>query len=96
MSARFLSCAPKANYDSALHDLQTAIEDQIRILLVDSDTSVKRALLSNMTSLCMFLGKQRVDDVLLSHMITYLNGRDWMLRRYDIKGRCSEQKDMYF
>ncbi|KAI8361053.1 hypothetical protein B0O80DRAFT_148594 [Mortierella sp. GBAus27b] len=70
----------EANYDTALHDLQTAIEDQIRILLVDSDTSVKRALLSNMTSLCMFLGKQRVDDVLLSHMITYLNGRDWMLR----------------
>ncbi|KAF9986941.1 Serine/threonine-protein kinase [Modicella reniformis] len=70
----------EATYDSALHDLQAAIEDQIRIMLVDSDSSVKRALLSNMTSLCIFLGKQRVDDVLLSHMITYLNGRDWMLR----------------
>ncbi|KAF9114046.1 Serine/threonine-protein kinase [Mortierella sp. AM989] len=70
----------EATYDSALHDLQVAIEDQIRILLVDSDSSVKRALLSDMTSLCIFLGKQRVDDVLLSHMITYLNGRDWMLR----------------
>ncbi|KAF9174249.1 Serine/threonine-protein kinase, partial [Mortierella sp. AD010] len=71
----------EATYDSALHDLQVAIEDQIRTLLVDSDSSVKRALLSDMTSLCIFLGKQRVDDVLLSHMITYLNGRDWMLRR---------------
>ncbi|KAG0024457.1 Serine/threonine-protein kinase [Entomortierella chlamydospora] len=70
----------EATYDSALHDLQVAIEDQIRTLLVDSDSSVKRALLSDMTSLCIFLGKQRVDDVLLSHMITYLNGRDWMLR----------------
>ncbi|KAI8600438.1 hypothetical protein EDD21DRAFT_323004 [Dissophora ornata] len=70
----------EATYDSALHDLQMAIEDQIRILLIDSDSSVKRALLSDMTSLCIFLGKQRVDDVLLSHMITYLNGRDWMLR----------------
>ncbi|KAG0304462.1 Serine/threonine-protein kinase [Dissophora globulifera] len=70
----------EATYDSALHDLQVAIEDQIRILLVDQDSSVKRALLSDMTSLCIFLGKQRVDDVLLSHMITYLNGRDWMLR----------------
>ncbi|KAG0364248.1 Serine/threonine-protein kinase [Gamsiella multidivaricata] len=70
----------EATYDSALHDLQVAIEDQIRILLVDPDSSVKRALLSDMTSLCIFLGKQRVDDVLLSHMITYLNGRDWMLR----------------
>ncbi|KAF9204955.1 Serine/threonine-protein kinase [Haplosporangium sp. Z 27] len=70
----------EATYDSALHDLQVVIEGQIRILLVDSDSSVKRALLSDMTSLCIFLGKQRVDDVLLSHMITYLNGRDWMLR----------------
>jgi len=64
-----------------LYDLQGTIEDQIRILLVDPDSSVKRALLADMTSLCIFLGKQRVDDVLLSHMITYLNGRDWMLRR---------------
>ncbi|KAI1294081.1 Serine/threonine-protein kinase [Mortierella claussenii] len=70
----------EATYDTALHDLQEAIEDQIRILLIDPDSSVKRALLSDMTSLCIFLGKQRVDDVLLSHMITYLNGRDWMLR----------------
>ncbi|KAF9128186.1 Serine/threonine-protein kinase [Mortierella sp. 14UC] len=70
----------EATYDSALSDLQATIEDQIRILLVDPDSSVKRALLSDMSSLCIFLGKQRVDDVLLSHMITYLNGRDWMLR----------------
>ncbi|KAG0049019.1 Serine/threonine-protein kinase [Gryganskiella cystojenkinii] len=70
----------EATYDSALYDLQGTIEDQIRILLVDPDSSVKRALLADMTSLCIFLGKQRVDDVLLSHMITYLNGRDWMLR----------------
>ncbi|KAG0266360.1 Serine/threonine-protein kinase [Mortierella polycephala] len=70
----------EATYDSALYDLQVAIEEQIRALLVDQDSSVKRALLSDMTSLCIFLGKQRVDDVLLSHMITYLNGRDWMLR----------------
>jgi len=71
----------KATYDSALFDLQSAIEEQIRTLLIDTDSSVKRALLSDMTSLCIFFGKQRVDDVLLSHMITYLNGRDWMLRR---------------
>ncbi|KAG0353652.1 Serine/threonine-protein kinase [Podila minutissima] len=70
----------EATYDSALFDLQSAIEEQIRTLLIDTDSSVKRALLSDMTSLCIFFGKQRVDDVLLSHMITYLNGRDWMLR----------------
>ncbi|KAF9914479.1 Serine/threonine-protein kinase [Lobosporangium transversale] len=70
----------ETTYDSALRDLQESIEEQIRILLIDPDSNVKRALLSDMTALCVFLGKQRVDDVLLSHMITYLNGRDWMLR----------------
>ncbi|KAG0258767.1 Serine/threonine-protein kinase [Actinomortierella ambigua] len=70
----------EATYDSALFDLQVAIEDQIRMILIDHDSSVKRELLSDISSLCIFLGKQRVNDVLLSHMITYLNGRDWMLR----------------
>ncbi|KAG0225557.1 Serine/threonine-protein kinase [Actinomortierella wolfii] len=70
----------EATYDSALFDLQGAIEEQIRMILTDHDSSVKRALLSDISSLCIFLGKQRVNDVLLSHMITFLNGRDWMLR----------------
>ncbi|KAF9971093.1 Serine/threonine-protein kinase, partial [Actinomortierella ambigua] len=70
----------EATYDSALFDLQVAIEDQIRMILIDHDSSVKRQLLADISSLCIFLGKQRVNDVLLSHMITYLNGRDWMLR----------------
>ena len=41
---------------------------------------MKRAILHNISSLCVFLGRQRTNDVLLSHMITYLNDRDWLIR----------------
>lgn len=30
--------------------------------------------------MCIFLGRQRTNDILLSHMITYLNDRDWHIR----------------
>ncbi|KAI8997088.1 armadillo-type protein [Pilobolus umbonatus] len=67
-------------YDSSLQDLQSAIQEQATILLIDSESSVKRALLENITCLCVFFGRQKANDILLSHMITYLNDKDWMLR----------------
>jgi phosphoinositide-3-kinase regulatory subunit 4 len=60
------------------------IQEQASILLIDSESSVKRALLANITCLCVFFGRQKANDILLSHMITYLNDKDWMLRRYFI------------
>jgi phosphoinositide-3-kinase, regulatory subunit 4 len=41
---------------------------------------VKRAVLHDVSSMCIFLGRQRTNDILLSHMITYLNDRDWHIR----------------
>ncbi|CAG8816112.1 21868_t:CDS:2, partial [Dentiscutata erythropus] len=76
---RFLELA-QASHDSTLHELQSIIQEQVTTLLIDSESAVKRALLSNITSLCIFFGRQKANDVLLSHMITYLNDRDWMLR----------------
>lgn len=70
----------KSAYDSSLQDLHAVIQEQATILLIDSDSSVKRALLTNITCLCVFFGRQKANDVLLSHMITYLNDKDWMLR----------------
>ncbi|CAO3616553.1 unnamed protein product [Cunninghamella echinulata] len=67
-------------YDSSLQDLQTTIQEQVTILLIDNESVVKRALLTNITCLCVFFGRQKANDVLLSHMITYLNDKDWMLR----------------
>ncbi|KAF8336386.1 uncharacterized protein EI90DRAFT_3144677 [Cantharellus anzutake] len=69
------------SYDTRLADLQAEIEEQVTTLLVDPSSFVKRATLHNNTAaLCVFLGRQKTNDVLLSHMITYLNDRDWMLR----------------
>jgi phosphoinositide-3-kinase, regulatory subunit 4 len=68
------------SYDASLQDLQSNIEELLSNLLFDSASVVKRAVLHNISSLCIFLGRQKTNDLLLSHMITYLNDRDWLLR----------------
>ncbi|KAI8391462.1 uncharacterized protein BYT42DRAFT_602293 [Radiomyces spectabilis] len=68
------------SYDSSLQALQGLVQEQVTILLIDSESSVKRALLTNITCLCVFFGRQKTNDILLSHIITYLNDKDWMLR----------------
>jgi phosphoinositide-3-kinase regulatory subunit 4 len=67
------------SYDASLTDLQTQIQDLVEVLLVDPSLSVKRALLANITSLCVFLGRSRTGDV-FSLMTTHLNDREWSLR----------------
>lgn len=61
-------------------ELRTLIQEQVVSLLFDPSSVVKRATLLNITNLCVFFGRQITNDVLLSHMITYLNDRDWQLR----------------
>ncbi|KAL1709450.1 hypothetical protein EV121DRAFT_252818 [Schizophyllum commune] len=68
------------SYDASMQDLQNAIQQHLSALLTDPSSVVKRAVLHDISSLCIFLGRQRTNDVLLSHIITYLNDRDWMLR----------------
>ncbi|KAF6748025.1 other/VPS15 protein kinase [Ephemerocybe angulata] len=68
------------SYDSSMQELQNHIQDHLSALLMDPSSIVKRAVLHNISSLCVFLGRQKTNDVLLSHMITYLNDRDWLLR----------------
>ncbi|KAI0317986.1 ARM repeat-containing protein [Amylostereum chailletii] len=70
----------EVSYDAALQDLQAAIQEHLTTLLVDPSSVVKRAVLHDISALCIFLGRQPTNDVLLSHMITYLNDRDWLLR----------------
>ncbi|KAI0267262.1 hypothetical protein BC834DRAFT_870444 [Gloeopeniophorella convolvens] len=70
----------EVSYDSALQDLQNSIQDHLTMLLVDPSSVVKRAVLHDVSSMCIFLGRQRTNDILLSHMITYLNDRDWLIR----------------
>ncbi|TFK19255.1 ARM repeat-containing protein [Coprinopsis marcescibilis] len=68
------------SYDASMQELQSHIQEHLSALLMDPSSVVKRAVLHNISTLCVFLGRQKTNDVLLSHMITYLNDRDWLLR----------------
>ncbi|KAN0061416.1 Serine/threonine-protein kinase [Thecaphora frezii] len=81
LSGDFLDTQPdEANYDAQLSILQNLIQEQIVTLLTDPSASVKRALIADIEPLCRFFGVAKTNDVLLSHMITYLNDRNWHLR----------------
>lgn len=56
------------------------VEELVVVLLTDNETRVKAALLSNILPLCKFFGRERTNDVVLSHLITYLNDKDPSLR----------------
>lgn len=68
------------SYDANMQELQSHVQEHLSTLLIDTSSTVKRAVLHDISSLCIFLGRQKTNDVLLSHMITYLNDRDWLLR----------------
>ncbi|THU97645.1 ARM repeat-containing protein [Dendrothele bispora CBS 962.96] len=70
----------EVSYDTRKQDLHNSVQDHLSSLLMDPSSVVKRAVLHDISSLCIFLGRQGTNDVLLSHMITYLNDRDWLLR----------------
>ena len=63
-----------------MDELQNGTAELLSALLVDQSSVVKRSVLLDIAPLCIFFGKQKTNDVLLSHMITYLNDRDWLLR----------------
>lgn len=50
------------------------------MLLTDTSSSVRRAFLRSVSRLCVFFGKNKANDVILSHLNTYLNDKDWQLR----------------
>uniref|UniRef100_A0A3Q2ZC59 non-specific serine/threonine protein kinase n=1 Tax=Hippocampus comes TaxID=109280 RepID=A0A3Q2ZC59_HIPCM len=73
---------PNNNYDSELQALHEMVQQKVVTLLSDSENVVKQSLMENgITRLCVFFGRQKANDVLLSHMITFLNDKnDWHLR----------------
>uniref|UniRef100_V5EMI1 non-specific serine/threonine protein kinase n=2 Tax=Kalmanozyma brasiliensis (strain GHG001) TaxID=1365824 RepID=V5EMI1_KALBG len=81
LNGGFLEDQPsESNYDEQLRTFQSLLQDIIVTLLTDPSASVKRALLSTIAPLCRFFGMAKTNDVMLSHMITYLNDRNWLLR----------------
>jgi len=67
-------------YEVARGAIVEQFEAHAKALLTDSDPSVRRAFLGSVSSLCVFFGSTKASDVILSHLNTYLNDRDWMLK----------------
>ncbi|KAJ5584833.1 uncharacterized protein N7459_004633 [Penicillium hispanicum] len=67
-------------YDVARVDLLEYFEIHTKALLTDTDASVRRAFLGSVSSLCVFFGNLKANEVILSHLNTYLNDRDWILK----------------
>jgi phosphoinositide-3-kinase regulatory subunit 4 len=67
-------------YDVARIDLLEYFEVHTKALLTDTDASVRRAFLGSVSSLCVFFGNLKANEVILSHLNTYLNDRDWILK----------------
>lgn len=65
------------SYDTELQTLQELIQQNVTVLLSDPANAVKETLVRNgITKLCVFFGQQKGHDVLLSHMITFLNDKE--------------------
>ena len=77
---RISQSAYQTLFDAARDDLMMQFETHAKGLLTDTDTAVKRAFLTSVSSLCVFFGSAKAYDVILSHLNTYLNDRDWMLK----------------
>uniref|UniRef100_H2Z3A5 non-specific serine/threonine protein kinase n=1 Tax=Ciona savignyi TaxID=51511 RepID=H2Z3A5_CIOSA len=70
------------SYISALQLLRDLTQNRVQVLLSDVDSTVRECLLEfSVSRLCAFFGRQKANEVLLSHMITFLNDKqDWQLR----------------
>ncbi|KIV86692.1 hypothetical protein PV11_02290 [Exophiala sideris] len=67
-------------YDVARAELIPHFEESTVALITDPDPSVRRALLGSVSLLCVFFGSSTASDVILTHLNTYLNDKDWILR----------------
>lgn len=81
ISKKFLDSEEKDS-NSKLSLLQEAFGAIVGQLLVDPNNNVRRAILNeNIAKLCKFFGADKTDEVILSHIITFLNDKsDFRLR----------------
>ncbi|EHK98586.1 putative Serine/threonine-protein kinase ppk19 [Glarea lozoyensis 74030] len=67
-------------FDNTRAELIIELEAHTKSLITDPDTSVKQAFLGSVPELCMFFGTADSNDIILSHLNTYLNDRNWILK----------------
>lgn len=66
-------------FDNAGRQLFEMLELHTKALVEDPDVNVRRAFLASVPELCMFF-QEHSNDILLTHLLTYLNDRDWTLK----------------
>lgn len=74
------SSSHRSRFDLDRRILLDSFEKHTKALLTDSNAAVRRAMLRSVSDLCGFFGSPRANDVVLSHLNTYLNDPDWMLK----------------
>lgn len=68
---------PVPNYETELHDLHEMLASTVMSLLTDSQSVVRQTLMeSGIVKLCVFFGSQKANDIILSHVITFLNDKE--------------------
>ncbi|CRK88989.1 CLUMA_CG002618, isoform A [Clunio marinus] len=68
---------PVPKYETELRDLHEMLSSTVMSLLTDSQSIVKQTLMeSGITKLCVFFGSQKANDIILSHIITFLNDKE--------------------
>lgn len=67
-------------FDVSKESLISDFETFAISMLTDPEANVKVALLRNILPLCSFFGKEKTNDLILSHLITYLNDKSSFLR----------------
>ncbi|KAH8406647.1 hypothetical protein KR222_001554 [Zaprionus bogoriensis] len=72
---------PTPRYEAELNALHDIVRQAVLSLLTDSQSIVKQTLMeSGICDLCAFFGKEKANDVILSHIMTFLNDDDKNLR----------------
>jgi len=67
-------------FDNSRAELIAMFEIHTKALITDQSSAVKRAFLGSVPELCMFFGTADSNDIILSHLNTYLNDKDWQLK----------------
>lgn len=69
-----------ALYDPSKDELVKHFEEATIVLITDEQATVRRALLGSVSRLCVFFGSTKANEVILTHLNTYLNEKDWILK----------------
>lgn len=85
LALHFLNLSVDQNYDEELNLLHNYFQNLVSQLLTDSNNCVRRTLLmtpQNCSHLCTFFGQQKTNEVIVSHIITFLNDKVCELRSF--------------